>query len=188
MIFYLLRIPDPSKYSVNNDLFLKLLTEVAEWQHMRAGGEHGPESYRNPATGAKISELRPINKKCQHCERILPHGTHLRINVNARNQWQKKCIPCGSLIDAAGTVIKNFMFKKQVRDSAGLLEHQDCTQECQSTTTEIVPNDECVRDFVDPAVVPHYRESQIVDFVPQPIESPPAPSAGQELDNAVHKG
>ena len=173
---------------MNRDVFLKLLTEVAEWQHITATAERGPgPRQRNLTAGVVIKELRPTNKKCLHCDRILPHGTHLRINVDPRNYWRQKCIPCGSLIDRSGAVVPIQMFKKLIKDSVDLTQHQDCTQECQSTTTEIVPNDECARGFVDLAVVRHYREFQITEFVRRPIESPPAPSGAQDSSSAVHK-
>jgi hypothetical protein len=187
MIFYLLKIQDPSKYSVNNDVFLKLLTELAEWQYMSAGNERRRSQNQNATTAVVISELRPTNKKCLHCEKILPHGTHLRISLDPGSQWRQKCIPCGSLIDASGAVVKIQMFKKLIKDSADLLEHQDCRSEYQSTTTEIVPNDECPDGFVDLAVVRHYRESQIVEFVRQPIDSLPGPGVAQDSSSAVHK-
>ena len=156
---------------------------------MSAGVERGPSPRkRNPTAGVVIKELKPTNKKCLHCEKILPHGTHLRINIDPRNQWRQKCIPCGSAIDASGAVVEIQMFKKSIKDSVDLTQHQDCRSECQSTTTEIVPNDECARGFVDLAIVRHYPESQITEFVRQPIESPPAPSVDPVPGSAVHKG
>jgi len=155
---------------------------------MTAGSERGPQPYRNPGAGIVIKELKPTNKKCLHCEKILPYGTHLKIDVDPKNQWRRKCIPCGNLIDPSGAVVEIRMFKKSIKDSVDLLEHQDCIPKYQSPTTEVVPNDDYVPEFVELAIVRDYPEFQIIEFVQKPIESPPVPSVGQELGSAVHKG